>query len=192
VLVFNAKMHYGPRTGIGTKLTQDWALPRYVDVKEHPPMLAHEADNWFAENGFKGSNPLKWGKNTDKGPALTLVVQKGGDKVRTGEVAGFGNPDADGRVGLRDNFSGQRIKALSTAQVYFRRPQDRWARRDFSTDDPPTIGKYNVGFAGGYIEHRSLFSPYWHVHNVEPSLWARAIAMGGTVLGASADEDSGN
>ncbi|MDH6167908.1 hypothetical protein M2282_003059 [Variovorax boronicumulans] len=192
VLVFNAKMHYGPRTAIGSKLTQDWTLPRYVDVKEHPPMVAHEADNWLAQNGFKGSNPLKWGKNTDKGPALTLVVQKGGDKVRTGEVAGFGNPNADGRVGLRDNFAGRQIKAVSTAQVYFRRPQDRWARRDFSTDDPPTIGKYNVGFAGGYIEHRSLFSPYWHVHNVEPSLWARAVAVGGAVFGASADEDGAN
>ena len=192
VLVFNARMHYGPRTGIGTRLTEDWTLPRYVDVKEHPPMVAHEADNWLAENGIKGSNPLKWGKNTDKGPALTLVVQKGGDKVRTGQVAGFGNPDADGRVGLRDNFAGREIKAVSTAQVYFRRPQDRWARRDFSTDDPPMIGKYNVGFAGGYIEHRSLFSPYWHVHNVEPSLWARAIAVGGTALGASADQDSAN
>jgi hypothetical protein len=167
-------------------------MPRFTEIKDHPPMVANESDNWLAENGFKGANPLKWGKNTDKGPAFTLVVQKGGDKLRTGEVAGFGNSAADGKAGLRDNFQGREIKALSTSQVYFRRPQDRWARRDNAVADPSTIGKYNVGFAGGYIEHRSLFSPYWHVHNVEPSLWARAIAMGGTAVGGSADEDNGN
>ncbi|MBJ2158961.1 Tad domain-containing protein [Variovorax sp. IB41] len=191
VLVFNAKLHYSPRTDIGL-VTKSWAMPRFTEIKDHPPMVANESDNWLAENGFKGANPLKWGKNTDKGPAFTLVVQKGGDKVRTGEVAGFGNSAADGRAGLRDNFQGREIKALSTSQVYFRRPQDRWARRDNAVADPATIGKYNVGFAGGYIEHRSLFSPYWHVHNVEPSLWARAIAMGGTAVGGSADEDNGN
>jgi hypothetical protein len=189
VLIFNAKLHYGPRTSIGTNLTQNWSLPRYVDIREHPPMEAHGSDNWIAEQAFKGANPLKWGKNTDKGPALSLVVQKGGDLVRTGQTAGFGDASPDGRTGLRDQFAGQQIKALSTAQVYFRRPQDRWARRDFSADDPPQIGKYNVGFAGGYIEHRSLFSPYWHAHNIEPSLWARAVAMGGAVLGA--EEDNG-
>jgi len=192
VLVFNAKLHYSPRTDIGTNLTKNWAMPRFTEIKDHPPMVANESDNWLAENGFKGANPLKWGKNTDKGPAFTLVVQKGGDKLRTGEVAGFGNSAADGKAGLRDNFQGREIKAVSTSQVYFRRPQDRWARRDNSVADPPTVGKYNVGFAGGYIEHRSLFSPYWHVHNVEPSLWARAIAMGGAAVGGSADEDNGN
>ncbi|SFP85137.1 TadE/TadG family type IV pilus assembly protein [Variovorax sp. 770b2] len=191
VLVFNAKLHYSPRTDIGL-VTKSWAMPRFTEIKDHPPMIANESDNWLAENGFKGANPLKWGKNTDKGPAFTLVVQKGGDKLRTGEVAGFGNSAADGKAGLRDNFQGREIKALSTSQVYFRRPQDRWARRDNAVADPSTIGKYNVGFAGGYIEHRSLFSPYWHVHNVEPSLWARAIAMGGTAVGGSADEDNGN
>jgi hypothetical protein len=192
VLQFTAKLHYGPRTDIGTSLTKNWVMPRFVDIKDHPPMVANESDNWLAENGFKGGNPLKWGKNTDKGPAFTLVVQKGGDKVRTGEVAGFGNSAADGRAGLRDNFQGREIKAVSTSQIYFRRPQDRWARRDFSADDPPQIGKYNVGFASGYIEHRSLFSPYWHVHNIEPSLWARAIAMGGAAVSGSPDEDNGN
>jgi len=191
VLVFNAKLHYGPRTSIGTNLTQDWAMPRYTDVREHPSMKANESDNWIAEQAIKGANPLKWGKNTDKGPAFTLVVQKGGDKVRTGQVAGFGDASLDGRTGLRDNFNAGQVRVVSTAQVYFRRPQDRWSRRDFSADDPPTIGKYNVGFAGGYIEHRSLFSPYWHVHNIEPSLWARAVATGGAAIGGAAEEDSG-
>ena len=192
VFQFTAKLHYGPRTDIGTSLTKNWVMPRFIDIKEHPPMVANASDNWLAENGLKGANPLKWGKNTDKGPAFTLVVQKGGDKVRTGEVAGFGNSAADGKAGLRDNFQGREIKVVSTSQIYFRRPQDRWARRDFSADDPPQIGKYNVGFAGGYIEHRSLFSPYWHVHNIEPSLWARAIAMGGAAVSGSPDEDNGN
>ena len=192
VLQFDAKLHYGPRTSIGTNLTQDWSMPRFIDVKAHEPMVAHESDNWLGENGFKGKNPLKWGKNTDKGPALTLVVQKGAERIRTGEVAGFGDATEGSRAGLKDNFGGDYIKAVSTSQVYFRRPQDRWARRDFSADDPPQIGKFNVGFAGGYIEHRSLFSPYWHVHNVEPSLSARAIAMGGAAIGAAAEPDSGD
>jgi len=191
VLVFNAKLHYGPRTSIGTNLTQGWSLPRYVDVREHPPMRANEADNWIAEQAVRGANPLKWGKNTDKGPAFTLVVQKGAERVRTGQVAGFGDASEEGRTGLRDNFAGNQVKAVSTAQVYFRRPQDRWARRDFSATDPPTVGGHNVGFAGGYIEHRSLFSPYWHVHNIEPSLWARAVATGGAIVSAGAQEDNG-
>ncbi len=192
VLQFEAKLHYGPRTSIGTNLTQNWSMPRYIDIKDHPPMAANESDNWLAENGFKGKNPLKWGKNTDKGPAFTLVVQKGAERIRTGEVAGFGDATEGARAGLGDHFGGNYIKAVSTSQVYFRRPQDRWARRDTSADDPPQIGKYNVGFSGGYIEHRSLFSPYWHVHNVEPSLWARAIAMGGAAISAASEPDSGD
>ncbi len=192
VLQFDAKLHYGPRTSIGTNLTQNWSMPRYVDIKDHPPMVANEADNWLAQSGFKGKNPLQWGKNTDKGPAFTLVVQKGAERVRTGEVAGFGDSSNGARAGLKDHFAGDYIKTVSSAQVYFRRPQDRWARRDTSVDDPSMIGKYNVGFSGGYIEHRSLFSPYWHVHNVEPSLWARAIAMGGAAIGAASEPDGGD
>lgn len=190
-LVLDAHLHYGPRTSIGTGLTENWSMPRFIDVKDHPPMIANESDNWLAENGFKGSNPLKWGKNTDKGPALTMVMQKGAERVRTGEVAGFGFSGAGARAGLKDKFGGDYIKAISTAQVYFRRPQDRWARRDFGGDDPPKVGKYNVAFTGGYIEHRSLFSPYWHAHNVEPSLWARAVAMGGALVGAASEPDGG-
>lgn len=190
-LIFNARLHYGPRTSIGTGLTESWSMPRYMDVRDHPPMLANASDSWLAENGFNGSSPLQWGKNTDKGPALTMVLQKGGERVRTGDVAGFGFSGEGGRAGLKDNFGGNYIKAVSTAQVYFRRPQDRWGRRDFSADDPPTVGKYNFAFTGGYVEHRSLFSPYWHAHNVEPSLWARAVAMGGALVGAAAEPDGG-
>ena len=165
--VFNARLHYGPRTDIGTRLTKDWSMPRFIDIRDHPPMVAEAADDWLVRRARDGGNPLQWGSNTDMGPALTMVLQKN---------APSSSPFLSGPIS---------IKVVSTAQVYFRRPQDRWARRDFSADDPPTIGKYNVAFTGGYIEHRSLFSPYWHAHNVEPSPWARAVAMGGALAGAA-------
>ena len=187
-LQFSSRFHYGPRTDIGTKLTRDWAMPRFVDVKEHRPMVAHESDNWLAENGFQGRNPLRWGSRTNNGPTFTLVVQKAGGLVRTGEVTGFGHAEESSRIGLKDFFADNTLKALSSAQVYFKRPQDRWARRDHSNDDLPQVGRFNIGFTGGYIEHRSLFSPYWQVHNIEPSLWARGVAMGMTLIGSSEED----
>ena len=172
-LVFDARLHYGPRTDIGTHLTKDWSMPRFIDIRDHPPMVADAADDWLTRRARDGGNPLQWRSNTDRGPALTMVLQKSATRLsQTGSVS----------VG---------IKAVSTAQVYFRRPQDRWARRDFSADDPPAIGKYNVAFTGGYIEHRSLFSPYWHAHNVEPSPWARAVAMGGGLARAAFEAEGG-
>lgn len=161
-LVFDARLHYGPRTGIGTGLTRDWSMPRYIDVKRHPPMVAHAADAWFSSRNAAAGNPRGWGPNTDTGPALTMVMQKGASPLRV----------------------------VSTAQVYFRRPQDRWSRRDHSADDPPTLGRYDFAFTGGYVEHRSLFSPYWHPHNVEPSPWARALAMGGSALAHGLQPDA--
>lgn len=189
VLQFDLHFRYGPRTEIGT-ITREWTMPTFSEMREHQPLKAHEMDNWLAQNGFSGKNPLKWGAKTDNGPTFTLVVQKDGNKTRTGEVAGFGDPGADSRAGLKDRFAGDKVKAISSAQVYFKRPQDRWARRDQSKDDIPKVGRFNVGFTGGYIEHRSLFSPYWQVRNVEPSLWARGLAMGVALVGDTGDEDS--
>lgn len=189
VLLFDLHFRYGPRTEIGT-FTHDWTLPTYSEMREHQPLKAHEMDNWLAQNGFSGKNPLKWGAKTDNGPTLTLVVQKDGSRTRTGEVAGFGDESEGSRAGLKDRFAGDQLKVISSAQVYFKRPQDRWARRDQSKDDIPKVGRFNVGFTGGYIEHRSLFSPYWQVRNVEPSLWARGLAMGVALTGDTSDEDS--
>ncbi len=169
-LVFDARLHYGPRTDIGTGLTKDWPMPRFIDIKQHPPMAAEASDTWLARRGLEGRNPLHWGPDTDRGPALTMVLQKSMPRVGDRSV---------------------RIKTVSTAQVYFRRPQDRWARRDFSPDDPPAIGNHAFAFTGGYIEHRSLFSPYWHAHNIEPSPWARAVAMGGAFNSARTTAEDG-
>lgn len=190
------QMHYKGATSIGTSLTTNWTMPTFYDVRNHPTLEAYETDNAWAQTGIDGSNPLKWGGKTDRGPSFSIILATDKSNARTGEDASFGwSADSEevASAGLKDRFNDNKIKVLATSQVYFKRPQDRWARRDDSKDDPAsaTAGgrKFNFGFTGGYIEHKSLFSPYWQVHMVEPSIWARALTLGSSALSGISDED---
>jgi hypothetical protein len=89
-------------------------------------------------------------------PTSTIAVvarQKGGD-VRTAQNRKL----ASGRMLQSDRFVGSSppyLWAMSAAEVYFRRPPDA----------PPRV------------EYASLFSPYWQVRLVEPTLVQRAAAL---------------
>jgi hypothetical protein len=76
VLVFNAKLHYSPRTDIGL-VTKSWAMPRFTEIKDHPPMVANESDNWLKENGFKRRQPAQVGQEHRQGPGLHARRAKG-------------------------------------------------------------------------------------------------------------------
>lgn len=106
---------------------------------------------------------------SDIGPALVLSMRKDISKIgykklnSSTELSAYESEEGGG-TGLLNN----RISVISSAEIYFKRPQDYWARKD-----SPKKGEGNtplVGFTGGYIEHKNLFSPYWHVRNSQPSL----------------------
>jgi hypothetical protein len=84
--------------------------------------------------------------------ALTLP----GEKVATADqvlTASMELPDGSAAP-LDPRYAGAGLHALSTAEIYFRRPVDR---------------------SDGRREFPSLFSPYWQVHLVEPESRERAL-----------------
>lgn len=188
VLQFNSAYKYKPRTDIGLA-TRNFSLPRYWDVRQVRTLKGRDQDKWYGDLSMTSINPRKWGSLTDKGPTISVMVARRGSDMRTGEQAGFGYAKDDYSIGLRDRMLGGDMSALSSAQLYFKRPQDRWQRRDMTKDQYKSLqiaGRtIKVGFTGGYIEHKNLFSPYWQVHHVEPSIWARGVAVAGSALGGS-------
>lgn len=185
-LQFNSKFRYKPRSEIG-KLTKNLPFMPYYDVKKTKSFKAYEQDTWQADLRLTSKNPRKWGAMSDNGPTMSIVVAKGKSDLPTAEQKKFGYARDKYSIGLKDSLPSDQIRTVSSAQIYFKRPQDRWQRRDLSKDDAASVtilGKtIKMGFTGGYIEHKNLFSPYWLAHNVEPSAWARTVAIGGTAIG---------
>jgi hypothetical protein len=194
VLQFDAQYKYQPRTDIGLA-TKNFSMPRYWDVRQVRSFKAKDQDKWWSDLSMTSVNPRKWGSLTDNGPTISVVVAKKGSDVGTAERSSHGWSGREHSIGLKDKLFGGEVSVLSSAQIYFKRPQDRWQRRDLSKDDYKAVtiaGKsIQMGFTGGYVEHKSLFSPYWQVHNVEPSIWARGVAVSGVALGGSEGVFSG-
>ena len=99
------------------------------------------------------------------GPIFTVEVEIDTAKLRTARQVGLGA----GRMELRENAAKDRMAAMSSAQVYFNRPNSLFARM----------------VRGRIDRHRetgSLFSPYWQARLVETPADERAkLAIGGGV-----------
>ncbi|PIF93389.1 hypothetical protein CLU86_4349 [Acidovorax sp. 62] len=192
---YGAAYKYKPRTEIGL-VTNNFSMPRYWDVRQVRSFKAKDQDKWWSDLAMTSVNPRKWGSLTDNGPTISVVVGKKGSDIGTAEQSRHGWAGRENSVGLKDKLFGGDISVLSSAQLYFKRPQDRWQRRDLTKDDYKVVtiaGKsIQIGFTGGYVEHKSLFSPYWQVHNVEPSIWARGVAVAGVALSGSEGVFSGS
>lgn len=118
-----------------------------------------DSENPVSLSGYRGGvRPYRdvAGLNRDdisestRDPRLGLAVEihKPGAVVRTSTVAGIGSPGSpensrngigSGMFRMNDNFAGGNMSAISKAEVFFRRPDNR-------------------------IEYANLFNPYWDVH----------------------------
>jgi hypothetical protein len=81
---------------------------------------------------------------------VSVLARIDGGALRSAQAAANGV----GRLRLDTDWAGGRVWALSSAQVYFRKPQD----------------------GSGRIEYASLYNPYWQVRLAEPTLAQRALA----------------
>jgi hypothetical protein len=81
---------------------------------------------------------------------VAIYGQALGSSVRTSDRLGMGA----GRLAMPVAFAGQKISAVSAAEIYFKRPSTASAR----------------------VEYASLYSPYWQVRLVNPTLLERATA----------------
>lgn len=112
----------------------------------------------------KIERPLDPDPNSDLGPSFVIPLTKPASSLRTAKALGIGAE----RAALGDDgYIGEGISAISKGQTYFRRPADRWLRKDLA------------------IEHRSLFNPYWHARVVKPSLQERLAYLATWGLGSA-------
>ncbi|MDO5505036.1 MAG: pilus assembly protein TadG-related protein [Pseudoxanthomonas suwonensis] len=93
------------------------------------------------------------------GPIFTVEAQSAGSNARTSAVQ---QDMAAGRLEMQDDFGGDHIRALASAQVYFNRPHQnrRFTRYLWNREDRK-------------LEMGSLFSPYWQARLVETPMVER-------------------
>lgn len=154
------RYRYGNTEKIGI-LTNNTPMAPFRDVRNHQQIKAYEYDTEVEDN-LLSVDPRKMlaGMNlSDLGPSLVLSMRK--------DISKIGYKKYKSEDGNSTGLLNNRISVISSAEVYFKRPQDNWARKD-----SPKAGEGApiVGFTGGYIEHKNLFSPYWHVRNSQPFL----------------------
>ncbi|MGQ4582113.1 pilus assembly protein TadG-related protein [Lysobacter sp. F60174L2] len=101
----------------------------------------------------------------DAGPTFTVEVELDNADLRTAHRVGLGA----GRMELKEQTQKNRMAAMSSAQIYFNRPNSLFPR-------------VIRGKTDRHRESGSLFSPYWQVRLVETPLAARtALGIGGVV-----------
>ena len=185
------RYRYGNTQKIGI-LTNNIPMAPFKDVRHHTQTIAYLYDA-EVEDGLSYKEPEKEQTTpvdgsappppkptrisqilesmnlSDIGPALVLSMRKDISKIgykklnSSTELSAYESEEGGG-TGLLNN----RISVISSAEIYFKRPQDYWARKDSPKKDEGNTPL--LGFTGGYIEHKNLFSPYWHVRNSQPSL----------------------
>ena len=180
-----SKWRFGPHRSIGI-LTSGWPMPFFKDVAKHPQTVAYEYDSDLSDalTNFNYKDPLesinKIINLSDRGPSFAITLTKSGKllNIRNYDSELKDKPDVstiNKWADIKTKFSYDNLEVLSSAGVYFRRPQDHWGR---VVDDPQKDkGAFTVGFTGGYIEHKNLFSPYWHVRNQQPLLATRVARL---------------
>jgi hypothetical protein len=116
-------------------------MPEYLPVQEDGLQDYDDVDPNKAVEPYQASAEDRG----DVGPVFTVFVQQPTSTVRTGSTLGMEGGD----LKLKDQGVDSAISAVSSAQVYFSRPRELFARDD---------GKRELG---------SLFEPYWQVRLVD-------------------------
>jgi Flp pilus assembly protein TadG len=92
------------------------------------------------------------GLSNSRFPTASVAILARKDRATLHTSAQLGV--AVGRLALNENLAGNRMWALSAAEVYFASPND----------------------SGVNVEYASLYSPYWQARLVEPSIIQRTVA----------------
>ncbi|HEY5635032.1 MAG TPA: pilus assembly protein TadG-related protein [Burkholderiaceae bacterium] len=117
-------------------------------------MLADAAGGYTAFSGIAEVRELDYAALANPRfprSQVAVLARAEGEDVRTANVLNVGV----GRLRMHENYAGRRLWAVSTAEVYFRRPASAPER----------------------VEYASLYSPYWQVRLTEPSAAQRARAQ---------------
>ncbi|SIQ28849.1 pilus assembly protein TadG-related protein [Solilutibacter tolerans] len=101
-------------------------------------------------------------RTPEDGPIFTVEVATSTKETRTSSNIGM----ATGRMDVTESPPGDKIKALSSAQIYFNRPHDYNGGRMFN--------RYVRGRSDARYEAGSLFSPYWQARLTETPATLRA------------------
>nr|WP_197490453.1 hypothetical protein [Halothiobacillus diazotrophicus] len=149
-----------PNSGAGSFLSNTLSstvgLPDYVDIQKDKATIPY----------LNGKNASANGVNhLDVGPRFTVLVEESMNDIRTSShIPGIGGaPDFD----IQDKTVRNKMTALSSAEVYFSRPQTLF---------PNLVNSHR--------EMGSLFSPYWHARLVEtPCVTQIAVAATYGVVG---------
>ncbi|WP_167285370.1 pilus assembly protein TadG-related protein [Marilutibacter alkalisoli] len=96
------------------------------------------------------------------GPIFTVLVESDRKHARTSEDTEIGGP-ANGQLELNNDMSGDKMRAIASAQVYFNRPPahpwfQRVSRQSWKDKNPTVANELEMG---------SLFSPYWQARLIE-------------------------
>ncbi len=147
-------------------LLSNWdPLPAtYFDIRTTEQLLEYGVENPTAVDTVdKIDNIKNPDPNSDIGPSFIIPLIKKSSALRTAKISGWG---ADRAEMADEGFINGGISTLSKGQIYFRRPADRWLRKDL------------------VIEHRSLFNPYWQAHLVQPTIPERLAYLATWGLGS--------
>jgi Putative Flp pilus-assembly TadE/G-like len=124
----------------------------------NPGATSSSTSDMMSDDGYGGITKVRElnyeGLSNSRFPTSSVAVLARKEKatLHTSAQLGVGV----GRLALNENLAGNRIWALSAAEVYFASPND----------------------SGTNVEYASLYSPYWQVRLVEPSLTQRLVAEG--------------
>ena len=99
----------------------------------------------------------------DAGPIYTVEVETGIGEARTSSKIGIGA----GRMELKDSARDNKMRAMSSAQVYFSRPYNY-----------APFKRMVWGNSDRMFERGNLFSPYWQARLVETPATTRATLSG--------------
>ena len=176
-IVHGLRYRFGSTNNIGA-FSYNKPMAPFVDVRHHKQAVAYQHDKDIDEV-LIASNPAEVFDKmnlSDLGPSLVLPMSKDLSKTGYKKFELSANANGDLSHGSRIGKKGDRnhISVISKAEVYFKRPQDQWARRDNPKEGE---GAPRFGATGGYIEHKNLFSPYWHVRNAQPYFATRAAVL---------------
>jgi hypothetical protein len=129
-----------------------------LSASVNPWATSTSTSDMMSDDGYGGITKVRElnyeGLSNSRFPTSSVAVlaRKERATLHTTSQIGVGS----GRLALNESLAGNRIWALSAAEVYFASPND----------------------SGTTVEYASLYRPYWQARLVEPTLTQRLVAEG--------------
>ena len=162
------------------------AIPYYIKAGQGPGKNMHTGaglQNYMdiTANLDKSNKNLAMSVNgltnrNDKGPPITIEMQRSADSISTSSSPKFkvgGSPG--GALYLEDKSNAGQLRALAKAQTFFSRPAALFPRKSYK-------------LVGGEkpdrrVEYGSLYSPYWQARLIPINITDQALSVGPQMLG---------